>query len=209
MRVSELSRVSGVPVATIKYYLREGLLPRGETTSPNQARYDETHVRRLQLIRALVEVGSMPVAVIKEVLDAIDDPDVGLHEVLGAAVYPVSGGRMDCDAEVPEIDGAAELDALIAERGWHVHPGAPARATAAEVLVRMRELGLDPEGTLVRAWADAAERAAAGDLAAVERAGGRERAAEVALLGTVIGDTMLGALRRLAQESRSAELYGS
>ncbi len=26
MRISELSRASGVPVATIKYYLREGLL---------------------------------------------------------------------------------------------------------------------------------------------------------------------------------------
>lgn len=29
MRISELSRRSGVPMATIKYYRREGLLPEG------------------------------------------------------------------------------------------------------------------------------------------------------------------------------------
>ncbi len=41
MRVAELSRRSGVSVASIKYYLREGLLPPGELTSPNQAHYGE------------------------------------------------------------------------------------------------------------------------------------------------------------------------
>src|SRR5438093_343383 len=33
MRISELSRRSGVPVATIKYYRREGLLPEGRALS--------------------------------------------------------------------------------------------------------------------------------------------------------------------------------
>jgi DNA-binding transcriptional MerR regulator len=37
MRIGELSKVTGVPVPTIKYYLREGLLPAGELSSPNQA----------------------------------------------------------------------------------------------------------------------------------------------------------------------------
>jgi len=62
--MAELSRSSGVPVATIKYYLREGLLPPGEATSATRAEYDETHLRRLQLIRALVEIGEVPVAAI-------------------------------------------------------------------------------------------------------------------------------------------------
>ena len=53
MRIAELSRDSGVPVPTIKYYVREGLLPPGELTSPNQAQYDASHLRRLRLIRAL------------------------------------------------------------------------------------------------------------------------------------------------------------
>ena len=44
MRISELSRVSCVPTATIKYYLREKLLHDGLRTSPTQAQYDDTHV---------------------------------------------------------------------------------------------------------------------------------------------------------------------
>ena len=46
MRIAELSQKTGVPVPTIKYYLREGLLPAGELTSPNQAHYDDRHVQR-------------------------------------------------------------------------------------------------------------------------------------------------------------------
>ena len=40
MRISELSARSGVSVATIKYYLRERVLPEGERTSATQATYD-------------------------------------------------------------------------------------------------------------------------------------------------------------------------
>lgn len=205
MRVSELSRASGVPVATIKYYLREGLLHRGETTSPNQARYDDTHLRRLRLIRALVDVGSLPIAVVRDVLAAVDDPATDLHRMLGATVYAVTG--------VPEHDGAGldpagtDLDELTAGMGWTVSPEAPARAGARTVLARMRQLGVSPSADTLRAWAEAADQAARADLQAVQRAGDRQDAAEIALVGTVLGDALLAALRRMAQESRSAQVF--
>ena len=62
MRISELSRESGVPVATIKFYLRERLLPDGVLTSATQAQYDETHVARLRLVRALIGPGGLSIA---------------------------------------------------------------------------------------------------------------------------------------------------
>lgn len=204
MRVSELSRASGVPVATIKFYLREGLLPRGETTSPNQARYDERHLRRLRLIRALVEVGSLPIAVVKDVLAAVDDPGTDLHRMLGTTLYAVTG--------VPEDDGAGagktddELDELVTAMGWSVSPRAPAPAGARTVLMRMRELGTMPSRETLHAWGEAADRAAQGDMLAVQRAGDRASVVETALVGTVLGDTLLAALRRMAQESHSAQL---
>ena len=89
MRIGELSRRTGVPVPTIKYYVREGLLPPGELTSPNQAAYGETHERRLRLIRALLDVGGLKVAEIADVLAAVDDPERQLHTVLGAAAERV------------------------------------------------------------------------------------------------------------------------
>ena len=36
MRISELSRHSGVPTTTIKFYIREGLLPAGTRSHRNQ-----------------------------------------------------------------------------------------------------------------------------------------------------------------------------
>ena len=47
MRMAELSRRTGVPVPTIKYYLREGLLPPGERTSPNQAQNSRPDLKAL------------------------------------------------------------------------------------------------------------------------------------------------------------------
>ena len=53
MRISELSSITGVPVATIKYYQREGLLPDGDKRTPRLTEYDDRHVRRLGLLRIL------------------------------------------------------------------------------------------------------------------------------------------------------------
>src|SRR5687768_10077798 len=85
MRIAELSRQSGVPVPTIKYYLREALLPPGELTSPNQASYGEAHLRRLRLIRALVDLGQVPIARVKEILEGLDSDSMTLHEQIGRA----------------------------------------------------------------------------------------------------------------------------
>src|SRR2546422_2141244 len=85
MKIAELSRRSGVSGPTIKYYVREGLLRAGELTSPNQAHYDDTHLRRLRLIRALVDVGGLSIAATREVLAAIDEPRESIHETLGKA----------------------------------------------------------------------------------------------------------------------------
>ena len=99
MRISELSRSSGVPVATIKYYLREGILPAGESRGATQAEYGDDHLRRLRLIRSLAELAGLPIAQIKVVLDVIEHPRDDLFTTLGRAIealppyLPRSAGR--------------------------------------------------------------------------------------------------------------------
>ena len=51
MRISELSERTGVPVATIKYYVREGLLPAPARSVGNYRLYRGAHLERLQFIR--------------------------------------------------------------------------------------------------------------------------------------------------------------
>ena len=90
MRISELSSQTGIPVATIKFYLREGLLQEGVRTSATQAQYDEGHVARLRLIRALLGPGGLSVAAAHRVIQAIEKPPPSVHELLGVAASAVA-----------------------------------------------------------------------------------------------------------------------
>jgi DNA-binding transcriptional MerR regulator len=72
LKMAELAERSGVSPATIKHYLREGLLGGEELivkTSRNMAWYPPEFVERLQLIKRLQEERYMPLKVIREVLD--------------------------------------------------------------------------------------------------------------------------------------------
>jgi DNA-binding transcriptional MerR regulator len=73
LKISELAQESGVSTATIKHYLREGLLPEPVRTSRNMAYYPPDFVERIRLIKRLQEQRFMPLRVIKGVIE--DDPD--------------------------------------------------------------------------------------------------------------------------------------
>ncbi|MFI5914909.1 MerR family transcriptional regulator [Dactylosporangium sp. NPDC051541] len=206
MRIAELSRQTGVPVPTIKYYLREGLLPAGELTSPNQARYDEGHVRRLRLVRVLLDIGRLPIATIRQLLEALDDADPDVHTVLGHALPASVGGKDSVD---PESVAAARkrIDQLALDRGWLVGPQAGARQAAAEVLAAFEQVGADV-GLLLEQYADVAETIAKHDLDFVGRAEGPEGMLYAAVVGSILGDSLLAALRRMTQEHESALKFG-
>ena len=207
MRMAELSRVTGVPVPTIKYYLREGLLPAGELSPPNQARYDKSHVRRLALIRALIDVGGLSVAAARTVLAAIDDPDISMHDLLGTTVHALTPGRTEEDDSEEYQRATAAVDAMIQRRGWRLGEQSPTRAVAAEVLARLDRLGQRQLIDSLDSYAQAAELIAETDLAVVLAVEGRDARAEAALVGTVLGDVLIAALRRLAQEHMSAKQF--
>ncbi|MFE6698181.1 MerR family transcriptional regulator [Streptomyces sp. NPDC057718] len=198
MRIGELSRRSGVPVPTIKYYLREGLLAAGELTSPNQAHYGAGHERRLRLIRALLDVGGLSLAAIGEVLEAMDDPGQPVHKVLGVAADGVTptGGE---GAAGPELEDAREEVAeLLRRRDWQVDEQSSAAESLAEVLAALRRAGHGGYIDLLDLYADAAEPVARADLDYVQRRVAREDLVESVVVGTVLGEAMFGALRRLA-----------
>jgi DNA-binding transcriptional MerR regulator len=73
LKMSELVERSGVSAATIKHYLREGLLPEPVRTSRNMAYYPHGFVERIQLIKRLQEQRFMPLRLIKQMLG--EDPE--------------------------------------------------------------------------------------------------------------------------------------
>ncbi len=210
MLMAELSRSSGVPVATIKYYLREGLLPPGTATSATRAEYGEAHLRRLRLIRALVEIGEIPVAAIGHILAVVDDEAASLHVMLGAVQYAL-GPHPACPAEADQGWQAAsrEADALITGLGWTVAANAPARTLLIATLAALRRTESAPPGPSLRAYAEAMAALAAVEVASLGpggQAGERSRVAfaESAVVGMVLRERVLLALHRLAQEDASS-----
>jgi DNA-binding transcriptional MerR regulator len=72
LKISELADRAEVPVATVRHYLREGLLPEPVKTSRNMAYYPPEFAERIRLIKQLQEERFMPLRVIRELLDASD-----------------------------------------------------------------------------------------------------------------------------------------
>jgi DNA-binding transcriptional MerR regulator len=121
LKMSELVEASGVPAATIKHYLREGLLPEPIKTSRNMAWYRPETVERIALIRRLQDERFMPLKAIRAVLDEDSDQAMALLEVEDSILERALSGERT-------RTGAAEV-----RRAY----GIPA-----EVLDRLAEIGI-------------------------------------------------------------------
>lgn len=202
--MAELSQRSGVSIATIKFYLREGLLPPGTATGRNQADYPEDHLRRLRLIRALIDVGGLTIAAAKNVLQAIDDPAIYGHELLGVAHNSIAK-QSRWDRTAPQwLAARREVAERINKLGWRVYPEAAALDQLADAVAAMRELGQEDLLSLLDVYAPAMEKLAQKEVDAVVARGERTAMVEGVITGTVLGEAILTALRRLAQEHASA-----
>ncbi|WP_326820711.1 MerR family transcriptional regulator [Streptosporangium sp. NBC_01756] len=206
MRISQLSTASGVPIPTIKYYLREGLLPAGEQTSATRAEYGESHVRRLRLIRALLEVGRLPIAAIQQVIAAVDDESLGMHEVLGTAHYAIAPAVEPHPGDEDWRRARVKADDLIADLGWRIHPDAPTRDELAQALLTLDRLGMPASGESLRPYVQTAVDLVEHEIGTIPLRGPREAAVEALVIGTVVRGRILDILRRLAHESASAHL---
>lgn len=200
MRISSLAERSGVPLATVKYYLREGLLPPGRATSATQAQYDEGHLHRLALIRALTDVVGLSVARTRTVVDLIDSSPDDLFATLGRAVAALPPYVEEHEEGHPRARAA--IEAL----GWVYDPSYPAVAQLERALAAAESVGMPIEEQRLLGYGEHVRAIARIDIAGVPR-DDPGAAVEHAVLGTAIVEPVLAALRRLAhQDVSSVEL---
>ncbi|WP_109211040.1 MULTISPECIES: MerR family transcriptional regulator [Microbacterium] len=191
MKISELSERSGVPVATVKFYIREGMLPRGEALSTTRAEYGDEHLARLRLIAALADVRGLSLSRVRDILALVDAPDDDPIETLGRAV----------GALPPYVDGDRgdypRARAAIAELGLTYDADFTAVAQLDEALRALEAAGLDASPAVLRRYGDAMRQVAAEEIAPVSS---MERSAAVtyAVLGTALYEPVMLSLRRLA-----------
>lgn len=206
MRIGELSARTGVPSATIKYYVREGLLSGGERRSHNQVEYGEGHVRRLRLVRAMVEVGSVPIAKVREVLAEVEAPGRDLDSSLGVASRALSQHRVP--TEEPAAEDLETARAVVSRQGWDsIGPDHGYMWSLADVIGRLRELGLADMVDMTGEYARAAEIVAEFDIRLLGTREERDEILEAMVVGTVLGDAIFEALRRLAQVEISGRSF--
>ena len=207
MKLSELSQRSGCPTATIKYYLREGLLTPGEQRSATDAEYDEFHVRRLRMVRVLREVGDLSIASIRDVITAIDDDSMELHDVLATAVHAL-GPRHTHRPEREQLEPArTEVLAYIEASGWEVSPDAPAVDLLTTALLGAREFWGATGPEIFDRSRDIADEIGRGEREQIDATDNLQDTIRQMAIGTVVWEQSLVALRRLADENHSRKRF--
>ena len=212
VKMSELARRSGVPSATIKHYLNEGLLPAPTRTSRNMAYYDTALVPRIQRIKVLQRTHFLPLKVIREVLEAETLPTG--EQTVAATIASVNARRatderrtrtqlieQGMDALQLEWLGATGLLAPTEEHGDAVYSGDDLELL--RVLGAARRAGITAEMLPVTILADYVH--AIQKLASIEvelfRAGVAARASQTDLpmlaeAATVLSERLVVILRR-------------
>ena len=199
MRMSELAAASEVPVATIKYYLRERLLPEGRRTSATQAVYTDDHLARLGVIRALLAAG-VSIARARDVIAALDSPPSGPYDLLGVAHSAVApegrpvGDPTEARRLYERLGGAAD----------ECEPGL--LAGLAQSLDTLKQAGFTVPPEVLETYVTAARRIAEAEIDGIPT-GSPESAVEYVVLGTVLTEPLILALRRAAQQVVSAERF--
>ncbi|WP_051297914.1 MerR family transcriptional regulator [Brevibacterium album] len=221
MRLSELAAAAGTTTASVKFYIRSGLLAPGVKRNQTTAVYGEHHRERLALILGVRERIGSSLAEIGALTSVIDDPEAGLLAVMEAAQTLAVGGWAGGAAEpapesapepAPEsaagpvagtasepAPASASVSAVIEARGWP-DADSEARRAAERGLARVRSGGASWSEEALGTIAEAVERI--GTLG-LDLSGSRERVALDVAVGTYELSRVVVDMLRLAQTSES------
>ncbi len=219
MKISELSERSGLSIATVKYYIRERLVPPGERAARNQAAYFETHLERLKIVRALREDAGLSVREIGRVIGAMETgPDNAGRDDAGRddrtrddtgsddpAPLPASAD----DRRSPEYRAAwATVQGIARDMGWQVDErDALADDLIQALLTVQKAWPFDTPGGQILRYARAVKEIARFELPENwDPAGAPAASIQYAVLGTYLFEPLLLAMRRLAHRERAREI---
>jgi DNA-binding transcriptional MerR regulator len=194
LRIAGLSRLAQVSIPTIKFYLRSGLLHAGQRTGPNQMRYDESHVRRLRVVRALIDRGGLSVAAVAELVGRGGGRSVS--DVLASISRDTPPGATG-EARAKWRD---RVDEVLARDGRSVAGDNAAATELAGVLAGLELAGHAPDDALLEAYLRAGATVAQAEADQARGAGATSECAERLLVSVVLGTVALTAARRLGHD---------
>ena len=203
MQLNELSQQSGVSPASIKYYLREGLLPAGNVVHVTRAEYSVRHLERLTLIQALRRIVGLNIAQIGGLVKMADDGVPRLD--LLAAVQRVVLNLENYTTTIGG-DAAAASDAVVRLRGWPDSPSDARNALAAH-LEMMASLSIPASEEVLETYSKAMDDVAGLDIAATTAPESVDELILTAAVGMHTHSQLLLKLLALAQASHAIRRY--
>jgi DNA-binding transcriptional MerR regulator len=160
MKMKELERETGIGRETIRYYIREGLMPAPERPKRNVALYGAAHVARLKLIKRLQSERHLPLSLIKTIVaNEAENPAtgfeafIGLESRLGPLLSEGSalGPRLLADVleavamSMEDARRLEELDVITVERRADGEWLNARNARLLELIGKSRAVGFTPE----------------------------------------------------------------
>lgn len=152
VRIGELAKRSGVPIPTIKHYLREGLIAPSRKSGRTMSWYDPALIRKLKAIKELQRRQFLPLDVIRETIDReAEAPDELAAADAIARVLARHGGKRSRTREEVLARGTPERELdLLATAGLAVPSGPDQRYRGDDLallstLGAARRAGLTPE----------------------------------------------------------------
>lgn len=203
MQLHELSQRSGVTPASIKYYLREGLLPPGEAVHATRAEYSASHLERLELIQALRRIVGLNIEQIRGLVKMADDgvPRLDLLAAVQRVVLDIGNYTTAIGGEAAEATAA-----VVRLRGWPDSPSDARNALTAH-LELMAGLKIPVSATVLEAYSKAMDDVAGIDIAATTAPESTDRLILTAAVGMHMHSQLLLKLLALAQASHAIRRY--
>lgn len=201
MKLNQLAATTGASTATIKYWIREQIVPPGALRNQTTAVYDTAHVHRIRLIRTLRERFDQPIADIRRLTGMLDDDTVPIVAIMDVCQHIAAGlGAVDSDAP-PRHDIVNELLRLT---GWP-DVSSTARTALAATLRELEEDGVDYSAERLATFATALSGIAEEDIAYTRDGASdephRDEIARRVLIGTRAQTRILLAMNNLAHAS--------
>ena len=115
MKIGELARAAGVPIDTVRYYERQGLLPLPARTASGHRQYGHDDAARLRFVRRAKALG-FTLEEIRELLGLSARREADMAGMKAAAMQKLA----DIDDKLAELQRMrAGLDSLIASCPGH------------------------------------------------------------------------------------------
>lgn len=211
LTVSQLSEVTRISVASIKFYLREGLLAAGDMTKPHRAYYSQLHIDRLRLIVALRDVGGLSIGTIREVVQTLDSGKTPTFRLISRTLNAVTANEASPLKGFASADlkpAMRELNRFLTDRGIRVQRSSAALHELARALTAIRATyPKDVSIDRLVPYVEAAEQIARHETNAGTLTGEPQFALRAAVLGTLLWERILIYLRRVLHEHLAAEVY--